>query len=109
MAWLWEDLYHPLLATFSWSILRNWLLTKYNTNHPCGSSMLMTHLWPDLMAQSGYRISSTTSIVQGLTSSSLWKQSQTVRFLFWIFCSSGKGHWTLKFTENPPTLADIST
>jgi hypothetical protein len=32
---------HPLLATSTWSILRNWLLTWHNTNHCCGSGMLM--------------------------------------------------------------------
>jgi hypothetical protein len=53
----------PSLATSSWSILRNWLLTGHNTNHCCGSGMLMTHLWFSLMIQSGYRISSVTSKV----------------------------------------------
>jgi hypothetical protein len=54
--------YHPSLATSSWSILRNWLLTRHNTNHRSGSGMLMTHLWSGLMAQSSYRIFYTTSI-----------------------------------------------
>jgi hypothetical protein len=30
MAWLWETLYHPLLATSAWSISRNGLLTQHN-------------------------------------------------------------------------------
>jgi hypothetical protein len=90
MAWVWEVLYHPPLATSTWSILRHWLLTRHNTNHRCGSVMLMTHLWSDLMAQSGYRISSATSIVSGLSSNSLWKHSSTVRFRFWTFWSSRK-------------------
>jgi hypothetical protein len=42
MAWLWEAFYHPSLATPAWCILRNWLLTQQNTNHRCGSGMLMT-------------------------------------------------------------------
>jgi hypothetical protein len=62
-AWLWGALYHPSLVTYKWSILRHWLFTRHNTNHSCGSSMLMTHLWSGLMAQSSYIISSTTSIV----------------------------------------------
>jgi hypothetical protein len=32
------------LATSSWNILRNWLLTRRNINHRCGSDMLMIHL-----------------------------------------------------------------
>jgi hypothetical protein len=85
-------------------------LTWRNTNHRCGSGMLMDYMRSGLMAQSGYRISSTTSIVLGLPSSLLLKCSQTVLILFWMFWSSGKGrHWPSKFTERPPTLADIST
>jgi hypothetical protein len=42
MAWLWETPYHPLSATSSRIILRNGLLTWYNTNHRCGSGTLMT-------------------------------------------------------------------
>jgi hypothetical protein len=63
MAWLWEALCHSLLATSTWRILRNCLLTQHNTNHHCGSGILMTHLWSGLMAQSNYEISSATSIV----------------------------------------------
>jgi hypothetical protein len=63
MAWLWVTLYHPSLATSSWSILRNWCLTRRNTNHPCGSGMLMIHLWSVPVAQSSYRMFSPTSIV----------------------------------------------
>jgi hypothetical protein len=63
MTRLWEPPYHPSLATSSWSTSRNWLLTRHNTNRHCGSSILMTHLWSDLMVQSGYRTSSATSIV----------------------------------------------
>jgi hypothetical protein len=32
------------LATSTWSILRNWLVTRYNINHCCGSITLLTHL-----------------------------------------------------------------
>jgi hypothetical protein len=56
-------LYHPLFATFTWKILRNWLLTQPNTSHRYGCGTLMTHLWSGLMAQTGYTISSTTSTV----------------------------------------------
>jgi hypothetical protein len=38
-------------------------LDQRNTNHRCGSGMLMTNLWSGLMARSNYRISSTTSKV----------------------------------------------
>jgi hypothetical protein len=94
-------------TTSIWRILSNWLLTRHNTNHRCGSIMLTTHFMSGLMAQSSYRISSTTS---GLPSSLLWKYSQTVQFLFYVFWSSGKRrHWPPKFTKNPPTLSDIST
>jgi hypothetical protein len=74
--------------TFTRSILRKWLLTRHNTNHCCDSGTLMTHLWSGLMAQSSYRISSATSIVSGLPSNSLWKQSQPAQFFLWAFWSS---------------------
>jgi hypothetical protein len=45
------------------NILRNWLLTQHKTNHRCGSSTLVIHLRSGLMVLSGYRTSSTTSIV----------------------------------------------
>jgi hypothetical protein len=67
-----EALYLPSLATSSWSIMRNWLLTQR-----CGSRIL----WFGLMAHSGYRISSTTSIVQGLSSSSLRNRVGVLPFL----------------------------
>jgi hypothetical protein len=63
MAWLWEAPCHPLWATSSWSILRNWLLTWHNINHRCGSGMSMTRLWSGLTVHRGYRISSATSVV----------------------------------------------
>jgi hypothetical protein len=31
------------LATFTWNILRNWLLTRQDINHHCGSITIMTH------------------------------------------------------------------
>jgi hypothetical protein len=36
------------IATFSWSILRNWVLTRRY-----GSGIMTTHLWSGLIAQSG--------------------------------------------------------
>jgi hypothetical protein len=39
---------HPSLATSSWNIVRNWLLTRHNTNHRGGSGMLMINLWSAL-------------------------------------------------------------
>jgi hypothetical protein len=47
MAWLWDAVYHPSLATSTGSILRNCLSTRHNTNHHCSCSML-THLWSGL-------------------------------------------------------------
>jgi hypothetical protein len=44
MTFLWEALYHSSLATTSWSVLRNWLLTRHNTHHHCGSGMFV--VWP---------------------------------------------------------------
>jgi hypothetical protein len=58
-------------------------------------AMLMTHLWSSLMAESVYRISSATSTVYGLPSSSLLLDITVIT--------------PPKFTENLPTLANIST
>jgi hypothetical protein len=39
--------YNPSYATFTWNILRNWLLTQLNTSHRYGCSTLMTFVvWP---------------------------------------------------------------
>jgi hypothetical protein len=62
-AWLWVALYHPSLATSSCSILRNWLLTRHNINHCCGSGTLMTRLWSGPTVHRSYRRSSVTSII----------------------------------------------
>jgi hypothetical protein len=63
MTLLWESLYHPSLATSSWSILRNWHWTRHNINNCCDSGMIITSLWSDLMVKNGYRISTAISIV----------------------------------------------
>jgi hypothetical protein len=63
MAWLWGTLCHPSLATYIWSILRNWLLTRHNINHCCGSITLMTFSWSGVMPQRGYKMSSATTVV----------------------------------------------
>jgi hypothetical protein len=63
MASLGDALCHQSLATSTLSILRSWLLTRHNANCRYRFGMLMTHLWSGIMAQSGHRISSATSVV----------------------------------------------
>jgi hypothetical protein len=47
MAWVWDALYHPSLATSTWRILRNWFLTRYNANCSC-APLCWWHIvvWP---------------------------------------------------------------
>jgi hypothetical protein len=99
-----------IIGTILLNILRNFLLAQHNIKQRCGSGTLMTRLWSDLMVQSGYSISSATSLVPRLPSRSLQEHSQTTRLTFLMFWSSGKRrHWSQESTGKSPTLADIST
>jgi hypothetical protein len=67
----------PIVSNICMDHFEKLALDPHNINTTM-YSMLVSYLWSGLMAQTGYRISSATSIFEGLPSSSTWKRTQTV-------------------------------
>jgi hypothetical protein len=52
-----QEALSPIVGSIFMEHFEKVALIRHNTNHRCGSGMLMTHPWSGLMAQNGYRIS----------------------------------------------------
>jgi hypothetical protein len=103
MAWLWEALYLPLLATSSWIILRKWLLTQQNTGRLwlryVGNTFVV---WPHGPEQLQFPQPS-------IQLAGEMESDGAISFLDVLVVRKETTLTATKFTENPSTLADIST